>query len=133
MIPVEEGDQYLGAGSADDRVSTWVGRICRSVASLRKPIRVGFRLWVLGCVGSSYRGHWTPKIVCVFRIVEGDRRITEAQIEQGKQPGASSGGQLMAHRRRLRDLVPVILNRSRPEAAGQRLVLGSEGAVDDSQ
>src|SRR6202030_4854752 len=57
----------------------------------------------------------------------------ESEIQQREHTGALRGRQVMRLNRRLRDLVPVVLNRSVPEPPDQLLVRRSRGAVGDSQ
>src|SRR6266478_7394232 len=110
MVLAEEGYQHLRPGRADDRMSARVGGVRGGVADLGKPIRVslGFRVTIRS--GSPDRGHWSPEIVRVFGIVEGDHAVGETQIKQGKEPSVLCGRQVVRYRRGLSDLVPVVLN-----------------------
>ena len=84
MVLVEERNQHLRPGRADDRMSAGVGGVRGGVAHLGKPIRIrlGFRVTIRS--GSADRGDRSPEIVGVFGVVEGDHPVGKAQIEQGE-------------------------------------------------
>ena len=72
-------------------MSARVGGVRGGVADLRKPSRVslGFRVTIRS--GSPDRGYWSPEIVRVFGIVEGDHAVGKTQIQQGEQPSVLRG------------------------------------------
>src|SRR5215469_9621141 len=117
MVFAKEGSQYLRPRCADDRVSAWVGRVRGCVADLGKPIGIGLGFRVAVRRGRADRGHRPPEIVSVFRVVKCDHGIGKTQIEQRKQPSVLRSRQVMRQRRRLSDLVPVVLNCPVPKTA----------------
>src|SRR5947208_5898110 len=133
MVSVEEGNQHLRPGRADHSMSAWVGGVRGGFTDLRKPGRISRCVRVVVCIASPDRGHRPPSIAGVLGVLESDHAVGKAQVQLGKQPRVLRGGQVMRHRRRLGDLVPVVLDGPVPKTAGQRLVRGSSGAVGDAQ
>src|SRR6202022_245998 len=89
--------------------------------------------WVAIRSGGSNRSHRPPKVIRVLGVVEGNHRIGKRKIEQREYTSALCGCQVMRLSRRLSDLVPVVLNRSVPEPADERLVGRSSDAVGNAQ
>jgi hypothetical protein len=75
-------------------------------------------------------------IIRVFREVERvgfeerDRRVGHSKIHQGKKACALLEVQIVSNRRRLSDLVPVVLNLSTPELSDECLLCSACCAVD---
>ena len=73
------------------------------------------RISISACeLNRSYR---TPKVVGVLGLEEGDRRVSQADIQQRKETRALLKIQMTIQRRSLRDLVPEVLNVAVPELA----------------
>src|SRR5215471_19315687 len=119
MILVEERNQDLRPCRTNGGMGPGVGRVRGGIADLGKPIGISLNVWVPVRSGCADRGHRAPKIVGIFRIVEGDDRVGKTQIEQRKQASVLRGRQIMRQRRGLCDLVPVVLNSPIPKTPGQ--------------
>src|ERR1700757_4361581 len=116
----EQGAQHERATGADRGVCAGVRRI-----------RGGVGVTVRG--PGSNRSNWPPEVIRVLAVVKCDHFVCKGEIEQREHTSALCGRELMRMNRRLSDLVPVVLNGSVPEAADQRLVCRSGGAVGDPQ
>src|SRR5438270_11605461 len=122
MIFSEERNQHGSATRADYSVRPGISGIGRGVTNFRQPIRVG-QSFGIAVIGSSANGSYRPpEVIRVFGVVERDDVIRECYVQQGEEPSVLCGGQVMRHGRRLRDLVPIVLDGSVPEATGKGLV-----------
>src|SRR4029077_4882216 len=100
---------------------------------LREPIWIRRRVGITVRGAGSDRSYWPAEVLRVLAVVKCDHFVCEGEIEQREHTSALCGRELMRMNRRLSDLVPVVLNGSVPEAADQRLVCRSGGAVGDAQ
>src|SRR6266852_1287112 len=131
-VPVEKGNQHLRPGSTYDRMSSWIGWVGGGLADFWKPIRISHCFRVVIGISSPNRRHWSPEIVCVFGVVEGDHVIGKTQVHQREQPRTLRRRQTVRQRGRLRNLVPIILNSPVPKPPGQCLIGRGGRAVNDS-
>ncbi len=118
----QRGRERAGGSGADHGVRARIRRIRRSLADQRQPVRIGNGVGIAVGVGRADRRHRPPEIVGVLRVVEGDDRVCEREVQQCEEARGLRGGQVMAQGDGLRDLVPVVLDGPVPELAGQRLV-----------
>ncbi len=121
VVAVEAGE-HVGAGGADRAVRAGVGGVGGGVAGERQPVRVGDRVRVAVGVGEADRGDRPPQLVGVLGVVEGDRRVGEAEVERGEQPRRRRQVAVVGERDALGDLVPEVLDRRVPELADLRLL-----------
>src|SRR5690349_12949999 len=132
MISFEKGNEYLCRCGTDDSMGAWVGWVGTCPADLWKPIRISHCFGVSVGIGSPNGGYGPPEIILILGIVEGDHPIRETQVQQSEQAGVLRRRQVLGYRRRLRDLVPVVLNGPIPELSSQCLVGRGDRAVGDS-
>src|SRR4029077_9549247 len=130
---VKDGVQNGRCRSANDSMRSRIRGIRSGIGNLWQPIWIGDGFGVVICVGSPDRGNWPPEVVDVFGVVEGYYPVGQGKVDQGKQPRALCGSQPIRQHGGLGNLVPIVLNSSIPESAGQRLVSRCDSAVDNSQ
>ncbi len=127
VVAVEAGE-HVGAGGADRAVRAGVGGVGRGVPGEREPVRVGDGLRVAVAVGEADRRDRPPELVGVLGVVEGDRRVGEAEVQGREQPRRRGQVAVVRERDGLGDLVPEVLDRRVPELADLRLLGRAGGA-----
>src|ERR1700686_1336224 len=132
-LVAEHGAQHERAAGTDRGVCAGVSWIGGGFTCLRKPIWIRRRVGVAVRGGGSIWGYPPAGGLRGIGVVKCDPFICKGEIEQREHTGALRGRQVMRMNRRLSDLVPVVLNRSVPEPADERLVCRSGGTVGDAQ
>ena len=120
-----EAREHVCTGGADRAVRSGIGRIGGRVPRERQPRRVGDGVDVAVGVGETDRGHRPPEAVRVLRVVEGDRRVGEAQVQRREQASRRRQVAVVRSGDRLRDLVPEVLDRRVPELSDLGLLGGA--------
>ena len=102
-----------------------VRRIWSGLGRKRNPVRIGSGVGIAVVACQLNRGYWAPELVRVFSLEEGDRSISQANVQESKQSCATDQTKVMSQGRGLRDFVPEILDVAVPEASnqGRRLIL----------
>src|SRR4029077_7443999 len=132
--PISEvGLQHFGASKTDRTVSARVGRVRSSFGWQRQPIRIGLRSGIAVFARQSNRSHRAPEYVCVLRFEEADRRVGKTDVQECKKSRALCQAKVVPYNRRLRDLIPEVLNVAGPELPNQSLLRGTSCAVNDPQ
>src|SRR6266849_2335007 len=101
---------------------SWIGRIRSSLAHFRKPPRVSQCLRVAIGAGSANSGNWSPEIVRIFCVIEGNYAVCEAEVQQCEKTCTVRSSQVVSLRSCLRDLVPIVLDGAVPKPPRQGLV-----------
>src|SRR5690348_9032346 len=126
---MKEGNQDRFACCADYRVSTRIGRIRSGIAHFGQPRRIRYCPGIIGCRGIPDGCDWPPEVVGVFGVVEGNYAVCECQVKKCEKASALGGGKPEVNRRRLSDLIPIVLNCAIPETSGKRLICRGGRAI----